>query len=57
MVVEGVLAKSEQHLLTTVGVVVGIDVEDNDYERADVLDSNRLGMEVEEGALIRGRSH
>lgn len=57
MVVEGVLAKSEQHLLTTVGVVVGIDVEDNDYERAHVLDSNRLGMEVEEGALIRGRSH
>jgi hypothetical protein len=57
VVVEGVLAKSEQHLLTTVGVVVGIDVEDNDYERADVLDSNRLGMEVEEGALIRGRSH
>ena len=52
MILERELAKSEQDLITPATEVAGVDVEDDQDEAADVVDSHRLGVQVQEGSCL-----
>jgi len=49
MSLQRILADGEEELVVPAGVVAGVEVENNRDESLDVLDSQRLGVEVGDG--------
>lgn len=47
---EDVAPKDQKHLVVPVGVVVRLHVEDGEDEGADVLDTDSMGVELDDGS-------
>jgi hypothetical protein len=52
VILQRVLAKGEEKLLTPLGVAAGVDIEGDEDEAPDILHGDGLGMQIEEGGNL-----